>query len=255
MLDVLRTRLSQKHRTMRYPDGPPPELPERFAGRPVVGRRLRSRAAAGAPRSARPTPCARPPKACASTWAAACSAAPASPPARAAPSPSPATTAWPPRRREDLIVGPGDPAPRGRAGTRSPRGCFGRSLKLRQVSAGGCNACEADTNVLGTVAWDLGRFGIQFVASPRHADGLLVTGPVTENMRLALREDLRRRADPEGRDRRGGLRHLRRPLRRAPRAVGRRGRGRARGPLHPGLPAPPPHDPGRAAAVPRSNPG
>jgi len=63
---------------------------------------------------------------------------------------------------------------------------FGRSLKLRQVSAGGCNACEADSNVLGTLAWDMGRFGIQFVASPRHADGLLITGPVTENMRLAL---------------------------------------------------------------------
>ena len=43
---------------------------------------------------------------------------------------------------------------------------FGRSLKLREVSAGGCNACEADTNVLSTIGWDLGRFGIQFVASP-----------------------------------------------------------------------------------------
>ena len=63
---------------------------------------------------------------------------------------------------------------------------FGRSLKLRQVSAGGCNACEADCNVLGTPAFDLSRFGIQFVASPRHADGLLVTGPVTQNMKLAL---------------------------------------------------------------------
>ena len=63
---------------------------------------------------------------------------------------------------------------------------LGRSLRLRQVSAGGCNACEADTNVLNTVGWDLSRFGIQFVASPRHADGLLITGPVTENMRLAL---------------------------------------------------------------------
>jgi Ni,Fe-hydrogenase III small subunit/ferredoxin len=61
-----------------------------------------------------------------------------------------------------------------------------RSLKLRQVSAGGCNACEADINVLNTVVFDLGRFGIQFVASPRHADGLLVTGPVTCNMALAL---------------------------------------------------------------------
>lgn len=65
---------------------------------------------------------------------------------------------------------------------------FGRSLKLRQVSAGGCNACEADINVLGTIGFDLGRFGIQIVASPRHADGLIVTGPVTQNMELALRK-------------------------------------------------------------------
>lgn len=65
---------------------------------------------------------------------------------------------------------------------------FGRSLKLRQVSAGGCNACEADVNVLGTVVYDLGRFGIQFVASPRHADGLLITGPVTRAMELALKK-------------------------------------------------------------------
>ena len=66
------------------------------------------------------------------------------------------------------------------------RAMFGRSLKLRQVSAGGCNACEAEINVLNTVVFDLGRFGIQIVASPRHADGLLITGPVTQNMRLAL---------------------------------------------------------------------
>jgi Ni,Fe-hydrogenase III small subunit len=56
------------------------------------------------------------------------------------------------------------------------------------VSTGGCNGCESDVNVLGTLVFDLGRFGIQFVASPRHADGLLVTGPVTENMRLALKK-------------------------------------------------------------------
>jgi Ni,Fe-hydrogenase III small subunit/Pyruvate/2-oxoacid:ferredoxin oxidoreductase delta subunit len=68
------------------------------------------------------------------------------------------------------------------------RRLFGRSLKLRQVSAGGSGACEADLNVLGTVVFDLGRFGIQFVASPRHADGLVVTGPVSENMRSALLE-------------------------------------------------------------------
>ncbi|NLO91590.1 MAG: 4Fe-4S dicluster domain-containing protein [Elusimicrobia bacterium] len=63
---------------------------------------------------------------------------------------------------------------------------FARSLKLRQVSAGGCGACEADTNVLSTVVFDLARFGVQFVASPRHADGLLITGPVTKNMESAL---------------------------------------------------------------------
>jgi len=65
---------------------------------------------------------------------------------------------------------------------------YGRSLKLRQVSAGGCNGCEADVNVLGTIVFDLGRFGIQVVASPRHADGLLITGPVTQNMQLALKK-------------------------------------------------------------------
>lgn len=63
---------------------------------------------------------------------------------------------------------------------------FGRSLKLRQVSAAGCNACEADINVLSTPVFDLARFGIQVVASPRHADGLLITGPVSNNMKLAL---------------------------------------------------------------------
>jgi Ni,Fe-hydrogenase III small subunit/NAD-dependent dihydropyrimidine dehydrogenase PreA subunit len=63
---------------------------------------------------------------------------------------------------------------------------FGRSLKLRQVCAGGCNGCEPDINVLSTIVFDLSRFGIQFVASPRHADGLLITGPVTQNMKQAL---------------------------------------------------------------------
>jgi Ni,Fe-hydrogenase III small subunit/NAD-dependent dihydropyrimidine dehydrogenase PreA subunit len=89
------------------------------------------------------------------------------------------------RRREDLIVR-GGPLQRAGALEERTRRIFRRSLKLREVSAGGCNGCEAEVNVLGTVVFDLGRFGIQFVASPRHADGLLITGPVTENMRLAL---------------------------------------------------------------------
>ena len=63
---------------------------------------------------------------------------------------------------------------------------FGRSLQLRQVSAAGCNSCEADTNVLNTPFFDLSRFGIDFVASPRHADGIHVTGPISRNMRQAL---------------------------------------------------------------------
>jgi len=92
------------------------------------------------------------------------------------------------RARTDLLVGgPGD-YPRAAALDDNLRRLFGRSLKLRVVSAGGCNGCEADVNVLGTPVFDLGRFGIQFVASPRHADGLLITGPVTENMRLALKK-------------------------------------------------------------------
>ena len=63
---------------------------------------------------------------------------------------------------------------------------FGRSLQLRQVSAAGCNACEADLNVLATPFFDLARFGINFVASPRHADGIVVTGPISKNIKSAL---------------------------------------------------------------------
>ena len=92
------------------------------------------------------------------------------------------------------------------------RRLFGRSLKLRQVSAGGCNACEADLNVLGTLVFDLGRFGIQFVASPRHADGLLVTGPVTENMRTALLDSYAAVPATEIGHRFGRLRHRRRSV-------------------------------------------
>jgi len=94
------------------------------------------------------------------------------------------------RRREDAVLGAAgaEEVRLAAALDTKLRKLFGRSLRLRQVSAGGCAACEADTNVLGTIGWDLGRFGIQFVASPRHADGLLITGPATKNMELALRK-------------------------------------------------------------------
>jgi Ni,Fe-hydrogenase III small subunit/Pyruvate/2-oxoacid:ferredoxin oxidoreductase delta subunit len=91
------------------------------------------------------------------------------------------------RARDDLLVS-GDSMKLASALEEKTRRLFGRSLKLRQVSAGGCNGCEAEVNVLNTVVFDLGRFGIQLVASPRHADGLLITGPIPENMRLALRK-------------------------------------------------------------------
>jgi Ni,Fe-hydrogenase III small subunit/NAD-dependent dihydropyrimidine dehydrogenase PreA subunit len=102
--------------------------------------------------------------------------------------------------RSDLIARApaSEPKPRRELALSSElRRLFGRSLKLRQVSAGGCNGCEADVNVLGTIVFDLGRFGIQFVASPRHADGLLITGPVTENMRLALKKTYDAVPDPK----------------------------------------------------------
>ena len=87
--------------------------------------------------------------------------------------------------REELVLGGKQSAPEPRP-AEARFAAVRRSLQIRVVSAGGCNACEADVNVLSTVAFDLSRFGIQVVASPRHADALLVLGPVPRNMRLAL---------------------------------------------------------------------
>jgi Ni,Fe-hydrogenase III small subunit/ferredoxin len=89
------------------------------------------------------------------------------------------------RAREDLVA---DEGPYRLAGAldAEARRLFGRSLRLRHVSAGGSAGCEQEANALGNVVFDMGRFGIQFVASPRHADGLLITGPVPRNMKLAL---------------------------------------------------------------------
>jgi Ni,Fe-hydrogenase III small subunit len=71
----------------------------------------------------------------------------------------------------------------GRAGRKR----LGRSLSIREVDAGSCNGCELEIHALGNVFYDVERFGLRFVASPRHADLLLVTGPVTKNMRDALK--------------------------------------------------------------------
>lgn len=184
MLSILLTRLQQKYRTMPWPDGPVPALPERFAGRPALERtacRDCGRCTQVCPVAAiTPSPEGRTLDTGRCLFCRACE--------RACPQQAIRFTreySLGAATRAALQTGtPATPPPS--ALVEKARAYFGRSLKLRQVSAGGCNACEADTNVLSTVAWDLGRFGIQFVASPRHADGLLITGPVSANMRLAL---------------------------------------------------------------------
>ena len=98
-------------------------------------------------------------------------------------------------RTELLIAGKGQPDVE--ALSKELRRLLGRSLRLRQISAGGCNGCEAEVNALGNVVFDAGRFGIDFVASPRHADGVLITGPVTENMREATLRTYEAVADPK----------------------------------------------------------
>jgi Ni,Fe-hydrogenase III small subunit len=82
--------------------------------------------------------------------------------------------------------GPGDLAELGVRFAEAARRRLGRSLSIRQVDAGSCNACELEIHALANPYYDLQRFGLRFVASPRHADVLLVTGPVTLNMREAL---------------------------------------------------------------------
>ncbi len=74
---------------------------------------------------------------------------------------------------------------------------LGRSLAIRQVDAGSCNGCELEVNALGNVIYDLERFGLKFVASPRHADVLLVTGPVSRNMREGLERSWACTPDPK----------------------------------------------------------
>ena len=184
MLKILLERYRQGQRTMDWPDGPPPALPGRFRGAPVIDATLC------------PTGCSLCAEACPTDcitlgpepridlgrclFCTDCvSACPQGAVAHSA------DFSLAVRERNDLVT-TGAVQEKAKALDAEARRLFGHSLKLRQVSAGGCNGCEADTNVLGTVGWDLGRFGIQFVASPRHADGLLVTGAVSANMEVAL---------------------------------------------------------------------
>lgn len=198
MYKIILARLQQGYRTLQYPHGPAPKLPDRFRGRPKLD-------AAECPIGCNACTQACPTGAIAikdnhpridlgkCLFCAGC--------ARACPQQTITFSkdyALATRQRQALIVNNNQPAQPGAvAMDKDLRKLYGRSLRLRQVSAGGCNACEADTNVLGTLAWDLGRFGIQFVASPRHADGLLITGPVSENMHLALKKTYEAVPDPK----------------------------------------------------------
>jgi Ni,Fe-hydrogenase III small subunit/formate hydrogenlyase subunit 6/NADH:ubiquinone oxidoreductase subunit I len=77
------------------------------------------------------------------------------------------------------------------------RKLFGRSLHIREVDAGSCNGCEVEITALSNPVYDIERFGVHFVASPRHADMLLVTGPVTRNMEIALKQTYEATPDPK----------------------------------------------------------
>lgn len=90
--------------------------------------------------------------------------------------------------REQLLIRGGGQPVRPEQASEAIRSMFRRSLKLRQVSAGGCNGCELELNAASNVNFDMGRYGIEFVASPRHADGIVITGPITRNMAAALED-------------------------------------------------------------------
>lgn len=187
MTGLLRTRLHLGHQTIAYPEGPA-RFPERFRGRPVVSAD-RCRAGCAECEEVCPTEAiARPGAGRLALDTGACVFC-----GRCEEACEDGAIVFTRdyrlsmRRREELAV-TGDAPQLAAALDAKMKRLFGRSLKLRQVSAGGCNGCEAELNAAGNIQFDLSRFGIQFVASPRHADGVVVTGPVTANMRSALVE-------------------------------------------------------------------
>ena len=192
MIHILLSRWRQGHRTMAYPKTLP-TLPERFRGRPE----LRA--------SACPADCLACADACptgaitgGSIDLGRCLFCPDC--MEACPEGAITFTGdhrLAVRERMALRLEPGEELRLAEALNAELLRTFGRSLKVRVVSAGGCNGCEVDVNVLQTLAWDLGRFGIQIVASPRHADAVIICGPITKNMELATRKTLDATPDPK----------------------------------------------------------
>jgi Ni,Fe-hydrogenase III small subunit/ferredoxin len=191
VFDSIKHRLQHGCQTMAFPDGPPPALPDRHGGALRLDA-AKCAADCDACMQICPTKAItrEPGKPVALDLGKCifCAACVGGCPTKAITQTNKHSMAV--RKREDLILGkPGEEELRlATALDEKLKKLFGRSLRLRQVSAGGCNASEADVNVLGTIGWDLGRFGIQFVASPRHADGLLITGALSRNMELALKK-------------------------------------------------------------------
>jgi len=187
VLKEIVARVGQGFRTSSYPDVPP-TLPERFRGKPRISSDPCPEGCSACLRAC-PTAAVEAGKGTAAIDLGKCLFCGAC--AEACPQGSIQLTRehrMAAARRDDIWIRSEDASRIASALNHAAQRIFGRSLRLRQVSAGGCAACEADLNVLGTIAWDIGRFGIEFVASPRHADGIVVTGPVTENMALALRK-------------------------------------------------------------------
>lgn len=188
MLKTLLIRARQGKRTMRYPDGEPPPMPEHFRGAPRIDP---SRCPDGCHECAEncPTDAILATAGGFAIDLGRCIFCPEC--ENACPEGAITFTAdyrLAARDRDDLVLASDAGRKLAAALDEKLLRLFGRSLKLRVVSAGDCSACAADVNVLSTIAWDIGRFGIQYVASPRHADGLIVMGPVTQNMRLALKK-------------------------------------------------------------------
>ncbi len=185
MLEFLRVRLRQGVRTSPFPRGGA-ELPERFRGRPVLDATRCDGGCAGCRARAPSALIQRGPDDRAVLDLGACLFAPE----EAAACPNGAIRfsydyRMATRARGDLVTPDGEVA-LARALDARMRRLFGRSLRLRSVAAGSCNGCEAELVALGNVVFDLARFGVQFVASPRHADGIVITGAVSANMRSAL---------------------------------------------------------------------